>query len=171
MSSYVYGRSTTDREARLNRGEDPGSPYIEVIAALVPAEVLAAHAFILTFTTETIGEGEAATTTITEPTILRWSFWLLALASLILFVAGRIPTWDNKWDYARMLIPPLAFFLWAMLQPISAFDAVGLDWKPALRGVIAVIGGLVLVAIARALTPPTRSSARPRPPNGGVTAG
>src|SRR5262245_38340340 len=156
MSSYAYGRITTQRAEKIRLNEEPGSPFLELIAALVPAEVLAAHAFILTFTTETTGEGDDAMTVITEPTLLRWGFWGLVVASMALFLAGRVGHVEG-WDGLRVLIPPTAFWLWTMLQPISAFDALGLDWSSAVRGVIALIGGLILLAVAKALDPDRRA--------------
>jgi hypothetical protein len=152
VSSYAYGRITTQRAVKVSRNEDPGSSFLELIAALVPAEVLAAHAFMLTFTTETTGTGEDATAVITKPEILRWGFWGLVLAAMALFLAGRVGDLA-KLDCLRVLIPPGAFWLWAMLQPISAFDALGLDWSPTVRGVVVLIGGLLLLAMAKALDP------------------
>lgn len=156
MSSYAYGKITTRRAARVRANEESESPFLELIAALVPAEVLAAHAFMLTFTTETTGEGEDAMTVITEPAILRWGFWGLVIASMALFLAGRVGDFARL-DWLRVLVPPIAFWLWTMLQPISAFDVLGLDWDAAVRGVIALIGGLVLLAATKALDPDRRS--------------
>jgi hypothetical protein len=72
-------------------------------------------------------------------------------------VLGR-PSWDfAKGDWLRVLVPPIAFWLWTMLQPISAFDALGLGWDATMRGIIALIGALLLLAATKALDPDSRS--------------
>ncbi len=51
----------------------------------------------------------------------------------------------------RMLIPPLAFIGWTMLQKGTAFDAFGFNLTDASRFAIALIGATVLGVAARLL--------------------
>src|SRR3954447_1410357 len=154
MSTLAYAAMTHARlAAEPNKPIKPDSPgiktYVDALAALVPAEVLAAHATILTFTTKT----DNGTVSITGGAALGIAFYALIGLSVILYVGGRLMTakWD-AWDYARCLIPPLAFVGWTMLQKATAFDAVaGNLLDEATRNVIALIGGVVLGVGAAAL--------------------
>src|SRR5687768_15446016 len=144
MSTLAYAAMTQARvnapaRTSMKTGGSPGvKSYVDALAALVPAEVLAAHATILTFTTSTTG----GTVTITKPQALVIAFYGLIALSLILYAGARLMAskWD-KWDWVRMLIPGLAFVGWTMLQKATAFDAVThgvLD--EATRNVIAILG-------------------------------
>jgi len=154
MSTLAYQALTKRRdEAQPGTSDDtkPGvGKYVDALAALVPAEVLAAHAFILTITTES-DPSENATTTVTDPDSLRLGFWLLMIASACLYVFPKIRTLE-AWDAVRLFIPPLAFAMWTLIQTPSAFDpvnaALGLDWTIVLRQVVAVAVGLSLGALA-----------------------
>lgn len=156
MSSYISGALTRMREQEdrgaSTRGGQPGlNTYIDVVAALVPAEVLTLHAVILSFTTETKDEGGTTVTTITEPDTLFWVFWALVVLSIALYIFGfreGIKDWGG-WDVVRALIPPIAFVGWTMLQPASAFDAIAPDLRDAPKTAIALIGAAVLAALAR----------------------
>jgi hypothetical protein len=98
---------------------------LAAVAALVPAEVLTAHAAILTFTTMSVNAHDASQgTKITSPTVLAWSFWGLMVVAVLLYVYPTFKAWDWKRDLVRMWIPPLAFVAWTMLQKTTAFDAV-----------------------------------------------
>ena len=154
MSTIAYAAVTRAREA-ATPGTSTRSPgvgtYVDALAALVPAEVLVAHGTILTFTTKTAPDN---TVQITRPDALVVTFYGLIAVSVILYITGRLWTgkWDN-WDWLRMLIPPLAFVGWTMLQKATAFDAV-VDQKSlddVMRNVIAIIGGIVLGVVAAAL--------------------
>ena len=141
MSTLAYAAVTARREAspsgRTTSTDPPGiGTYLDVLVALIPAEVIAAHAAILTFTTQTTGEGEAQTRVITQPGVLEASFWGLAALAAFLYLAGKLSTWD-AWDFLRILIPPLAFVGWTMLLTPSAFDGLGLSWSTAMRGRLA----------------------------------
>ncbi len=155
MSTLAYAAMTRLRTAAppgtsKEQGGSPGvKTYADALAALVPAEVLAAHGAILTFTTETRNQ----TVTITDPGALKVAFYGLIVISAILYVMGRLPQskWHG-WDWIRMLIPPLAFVGWTMLQKATAFDAVAPgSLTSGIRAVIAILGGIVLGAAAAAL--------------------
>jgi uncharacterized membrane protein len=155
MSTLAYAAMTEARVAApprtsMKSGGSPGvKSYVDALAALVPAEVLAAHATILTFTTSTTAES----ITITKGPALVVAFYGLIALSIILYAGARLMAskWD-KWDWLRMLIPALSFVGWTMLQKATAFDAVSqgvLD--EATRNVIAILGGIVLGLVAAAL--------------------
>ena len=155
MSTLAYAAMTNAREVApartsMRAGGSPGvKSYVDALAALVPAEVLAAHATILTFTTKTTGE----TVTITERPALVIAFWGLIAVSVILYAGARLMAskWDQR-DWLRMLIPALAFVGWTMLQKATAFDAVASGlFGEATRNVIAILGGIILGLVAAAL--------------------
>jgi hypothetical protein len=134
--------------------------FVDALAALVPAEVLVAHGVILASATQLVpGSDGKATTTITEPGVLRGAFWALALLAILAYVAGRIvgaraKNTTVKWDWGDLLrgaIPALAFIGWTMLQSPTAFDALGLAWSQALRTTVAVLGGVALGILAALL--------------------
>ena len=154
MSTYTYAALTTRREAAVpgtsKKKAPPGmNTFVDSLAALVPAEVLALHAVILSATTAKTAEG---LTEITAPETLSWAFIGLVLLSIGLYVGYRLlaKKWD-KLDFIRMLIPPLAFVGWTMLQRATAFDAVFPGLEDAPRTVIALFLGVVLGAISAVL--------------------
>jgi hypothetical protein len=158
MSTLAYAAITRVREAATpgtsTTDKAPGvRTYVDALAALVPAEVLAAHATILTFTTHT-SDGKPPTVTLTDSPALVVAFYALIGLSMLLYAAGRLMAskWD-KWDWLRLLIPPLAFVVWTMLQKATAFDAV-VEQKvldEATRNVIAIVGGIILGIVAALL--------------------
>jgi hypothetical protein len=132
----------------------PGTkPYVDTIAALVPAEVLGVWAaIVLPNTTTTTGEGEQATTTISDAGLMKGSFLALLVVSAVLYAAGRFR--DAKWekaDLVRILIPPASFAVWMLLQRPSTFDALELDWSSGQRDVVGAIAALVIAGVASAL--------------------
>jgi hypothetical protein len=161
MSTVAYGALT---EARKNtdRGTVANSTglgtYIDVLAALVPAEVIAAHAVILTYATET---SEDPTTkkqvvSITEPGALKATFWVLLVFAVCLFFAGR---WLKKgakkfnWrgDTVRLALPPSAFVAWTMIQKNTAFDAIT-KWHGNSRTIVAILIAVGLAGLATLLS-------------------
>lgn len=162
MSSVAFGALATRREespsGTSKSGQPPGlNSYIDILTALVPAEVLAIQALVI------------AEVKITEPTTLRWTFWLLIGLSIALFVLGRRPVrtpavvreqsggavsrWQRwEWqDWLRLLIPPAAFAGWSMLEPVSAWDAVAPHMPAGLRLLVPLVGASFLAAAAKAL--------------------
>lgn len=85
--------------------------------------------------------------------VLKWSFFGLILLSLALYVFPRFIArhWD-KFDWVRMSIAPIAFCAWTMLQPFTAFDALGMSITPLGRTVAALFLAVVLAGIANALS-------------------
>jgi hypothetical protein len=153
MSTLAYAAITTKREEgdpnKTSTTSPPGvGTFVDALSALVPAEVLTLHAVILSVTTKTAG----ATTTITESRTLIWSFCGLILLSALIYVGYRLLSkkWDRL-DYIRMLIPPLSFIGWTMIQRATAFDAVFPNLAEAPRTVLALFLGVILGLVAAAL--------------------
>ena len=158
MSAFLYGRYEAKRERapRTNRDRStttkpPGlKVYADILTGLVPAEVLAAAAVLTAAYTATTKDAQGNdVVTVTDPTHLKWSFYALLIGALALYVVGHLKggrektNWD-RWDFLRMLIPPLAFAGWAMAQqPASMFDAaIALDGGTKIF--LIVIGGAAL---------------------------
>jgi hypothetical protein len=147
-------QETAGVNAALIAQSNSSKSYIDSMAALVPAEVLALHAAITALAIKT----ENGTTTITDPTTLRWAFYALIILSVVFYIAGRritaqIDKRPDRSDWVRMAIPPLAFIAWMMLQKATAFDAVapGLGDVPRYTTalLIAAILGLVAANLAK----------------------
>ena len=155
MSTVAYGALTRKRngaEAERSAVDQPPGlkTYADAVAALVPAEVLAAHATIVTFTTDQTERNGRKTTIISDPGTLKWVFWALLAASIVLFVVG-LQHLPRGYGWSRILIPPLAFVAWTMLVSPSAFEAVFPDVSPGGKTAAAIIAALVLAPIAAAL--------------------
>jgi len=180
MSSVAFGALQTRREksdSETSKSEQPPglNSYIDILAALVPAEVLAIHALVITAVTTSSGQGQ---TQITDYATLRWGFWLLMGLSAALFVLGRRPVrasapgtsnpkeapdvikrnerpsrWQRwEWqDWIRVVIPPAAFAGWAMLEPTSVWNAVAPHMTRGLRILIPMVGAVLLAAVTKAL--------------------
>lgn len=126
MSTLAYAEFTNRRDAAQPGTSRTNAPpgvktYVDALAALVPAEVLSLHALMLSATTSINGD----TTTISDANTLSAAF-----GGLLILAAGlyALPRWlAKKWDrldWIRVLIPPLAFVGWTLLQRSTAFDAV-----------------------------------------------
>lgn len=179
MATFAYALRTKQRESAepgtSTTTSSPGSTtWLDAMAALVPAEVLAIHMFAVSKLTESVevAEGgsvsvtaprqgaeeveaavddETVVTVISDPYALKVTFWALLVFSAVIYI---YKAWSNfnRLDMVRLFIPPAAFVLWTMLMPDSAFDAV---FPGALtevrRELFAVIGAGVLGFLAKAL--------------------
>jgi hypothetical protein len=181
MSTVAFGALTTRREqsdsGTSTSEQPPGlNTYIDILAALVPAEVLAIHALIIAAVTKSVPHGQ---TQITDSTTLRWAFWLLLGLTVALFILGRrpVPTpavvrqesggavpplqhWEWQ-DVIRLLVPPAAFVGWTMLEPTSAWNAVAPNVSSGIRILIPMVGAVLLAAVTKALA--THSDKKPAP--------
>jgi hypothetical protein len=118
--------------------------YVDAVAALVPAEVLGLHAAIISFTTKT--EPGTLVTEITAPRALSFAFWGLIVLSVLLYVFGHIGS-SRKWDrldWLRLLIPPIAFVCWTLLQKTTAFDAQFSQFQGPGRFILGLFVAVVL---------------------------
>jgi hypothetical protein len=145
MSTLVYA-ALTSRRIQAPKDEStakapPGlGTYVDTLAALVPGEVLAVHAAIISLTS-------------TKGGMPLWVFWALVGLSVLLYVFGRIGTKApfEPLDLLRALIPPLAFVGWTLIQKPTAFDANWPGVPEVTRDIIAVIGAAVLAPAAALL--------------------
>ena len=174
MSTLLYQAVTLRREQSPTPAQerDAGEPdagkkkpgeFLDVVAALVPAEIIAVHALILgTVSTKTEDADGAITTKLdpTQATLERWSWIGLVVAAAVLYVvphavssarAGRRPLVDRL-DLLRMLIPAAAFWIWTMIQKGTLFEAVFAELSTPARAVVGGFAGLLLVAIAKLLS-------------------
>lgn len=161
MSTLVYAGMVKAEQERMAQvkgatGGIPGASvgrYTSILAALVPSEVLLLHGAILSVTTtvKTASREGGSVTVITEPFLLGVSFFVLILFSMVLYIGPRASSWETR-DWSRMLIPPVAFVLWTMLQRATAFDAVFPALDAATRSVTALIGAAVLAFFATLLS-------------------
>lgn len=158
MSTLMYSALTAKRKTAAENTSTTTSPpgvktYVDAVAALVPAEVLALHAVIMatgaTKTTKDPMTGEPVTT-IVEPTTLKWTFVALIVITPILYVIGLVVQKKRlqPWDAARAALPALALVAWTMLQKATVFDAVAPDLRVFPRTVIALFGAVVIGAVA-----------------------
>jgi len=157
MSTLAYAALTQQRDSAQpgssTSTEPPGiRTWIDAFAALVPAEILAAHATLIGAMTKVEEVSGQRHTIITDPITLKYVFYALCGLAVVLYIAGRLSSkhWD-KWDYVRMLIPALAFVGWTMAQRSTAFDAACPAMEPAARTATAVIGAIALGLLASAL--------------------
>ena len=166
MSTLVYGSLTTRRVAAMkDTSVSPPdvSSYVDMVAALVPAEVLALHGVILALTTSVQQDQTgSATTLITEPNVLYWSFFGLLGLSVVLYAAARFRKKKEGLDLVRGLIPPCAFVAWTMLQRAMAFDAVRPELGEVPRTVIGLFAAVVLATLAKLLAPKDDRDKRPK---------
>jgi lysylphosphatidylglycerol synthetase-like protein (DUF2156 family) len=155
MSTIAFGILTTKREklnsiGMLANGEPPVSKYVDALAALVPAEVLALHAFIIALTTST----EKDVTKIIAKDQLEFAFYVCTALSILMYVLSRMKEWDWKLDVIRALVPAASFVAWTMIQRTTAFDAafpeMDLIWRSVVAAILAVVLGLVVAQLAKA---------------------
>lgn len=124
--------------------------YIDAMAALVPAEVLAFHAIMVSIGAET----KAGVTTITNVLAMQSTFWTLVALSILLYLVPHFLSRSGnleREDYIRMLLPPLAFTAWTMLQRATAFDAIAPMLNPAVRTLIALVLAALVGLVASIL--------------------
>lgn len=151
MSSFAYGALTRKREeAAADTSTDENPPgvktYVDALAALVPAEVIAVHSIVISYAVAM----EDGSSTIRAPEQLAFYLWFLLVLAPAFFLGGlqRVPA---GWDYVRLLIPAVAFVAWTLLQPMTAFDGVAPgfspDWRWALGLAVASVIGLVAGAL------------------------
>jgi hypothetical protein len=152
MSTLAYAQLTNMRDLAAPGTSSTTSPgvgtYADTLAALVPAEVLSVHALVISATTEMMNDG----TVITDMPTLRLAFWGFILVSIGFYI---VPRWFggrlDRLDVIRVLIPPLAFVGWTMLQRTTAFDAAIPSVTPTQRTVAGLFLAVVLAAAAAML--------------------
>jgi|GEM_PF-6059097 len=175
MSTLIYGALNAQRKAApKGESKDKKPPafgsYLDVVAALVPAEILAVNVALLQKLSDS-GTTEAGdpVTKVPNPSDLKLVFWLSIVVSIFLYLVGewtRARTEAEKagksvtggrrpwreWSWLRAVVPGAAYVVWAMLEQPSAFDGVANDLAEGTRLVIAVFAALVLAGIAKVLS-------------------
>jgi hypothetical protein len=178
MSTLLYEGLTNTREAAKadtpvatavvtedgSAVSKPVSKLVDVVAALVPVEVLAAHAALMGAVSQSSNPADdgPVQVIITDET---WAtrFWVaLLVVAIALYAIPHVAKhgWD-RWDVIRALIPAAAFAAWTILQKSTLFDAVT-DWDNLQRIGIgtflalgAVIASKTLADTAQEKTPPS----------------
>jgi hypothetical protein len=160
LSSFAYGAITAKRQGEAsdtstaNNGRPGLGTYIDVLAALVPAEVLALNAALLPVMTTTSEVKGKSTTAITEPGALKALFVISIILSAGLYVVGHVRQGKKAakeptaLKFLPMVIPAAAYVGWTMLGGSTAFTAVAPDMSYAVRELIAATGAIVLGVIA-----------------------
>jgi hypothetical protein len=161
LSSFLYGYAargpaaadntflptspdaTHEDKTNANRAKQ----FVEMVAGLVPAEVLAIQIFILEVLSEQQSSSGASGATITNVQAVRWSFIALLAISLAFYFGGADPRTFNKGQAAhhlfRCLVILTAFGVWTWLQPISAWQT----WFDIEESIWLVIGALAAGAV------------------------
>jgi hypothetical protein len=153
LDSHPEVRAELDAAAEAEPPDDRTdvSHWIDIAAALVPAEVLGIHALVMAFASETVidSNGDPGTV-IAEPKAVTILFWVLVALAAFLFLASA--GFSKLTNWARALLVAVAFVCWTMLQKDTAFDALKIDFAPSwLRPVVAVIVVVVVAAAVKLL--------------------
>jgi hypothetical protein len=180
MSTVAFGALATRRELSTSgtstSTEPPGlNSYVDVLAALVPAEVLTIQVLVVAATATQTRHSAV----FTEPATYRWMFWILLAVAPVLFVLGRKPTpttaaeraqaggaaplWRNlEWqDLIRALVPMGAFTCWTIAASSGVWNAVWSGMSSGMRLLIPMVGAVVLAAVTKALA--SHSDSKPSP--------
>lgn len=161
MSSYMYGA-----RSRM-RLESPGSTTYptsadptpirhaeDVLLALVPAEVLAAHTLYVA---------------LRDPAHLnasydRFIFWVLLVVAVALCAIGERKNKDKLFMALRCAVVGISFACWLVLQPASVLQSYALPGNAAVRIVLVVLVTALLAAAANSLTGKADRSFKPPEP-------
>ena len=156
MSAFAYGRMVQLRAVPTTTGKTPATltgtdKLVAAVAALVPAEVIAGHAYLVGRFTTTDAQG---TTTITDASALRVALVVLLVLSFVPFVVGRGRTAWTRPDWVRLFLPPAAFLVWTMLIGTSALTpwVAGRIAADSLA-IVGVALGFVLILVKSYLKP------------------
>ena len=150
--SYAYGslvnRAREDAALADAKEETDTNKYVALIAALVPADVLAIHAIVLSLTTTT---DDAGTTSITNAGLLGNSFIVLVIVSAALYLLGRGLKEFKPKDLILLVIPPLSFAAWAALIGTSALTpwVAGVISREALLITATILAVLIIAVNAK----------------------
>jgi cytochrome c biogenesis factor len=140
MEAIAVANNLTEVQRTAIAKSNEDNKLLTTLAALVPADVLAAHAFVLSLTTKTVSE---TSTEITEPFWLKWLFVGLVLITPILYLLGTKEPKPSRKDLIRMVIPMLAFVTWAALLGTSGLT----PWIGNTVPHVAIAGAAVVVAV------------------------
>ena len=167
MSTLLYESLTNTREAAkaktaltfetvkpdATKASRSVSKMVDTVAALVPLEVLAAHAALLgvvSQSTDPADKGPVQVTITDEAWATRF-WWFLLIAAVALYAIPHLAKhgWD-RWDFIRAAIPAGAFVAWTMLQKATLFDAI-VDWSNLTRVGLGTFIALVALVASKSL--------------------
>jgi hypothetical protein len=142
MSTLAYGAVTRKREESTPGSSSTDQPpgvqgYVDIFVALVPAEVLAFHAFAFSVASANLEDP-------TQAVLPGWLFWVLCVLCVVFYLFSHSKEDFDGLDIVRALIPAFAFVGWTMLQRPSVFDSVNPGLGDLDRVYIAAIGALIL---------------------------
>jgi hypothetical protein len=167
MSAFLFGtragaqvqgaapgtlQTTIDDPEKTTPPAKPGDKLVTAVAALIPAEILTAHAVLLVATTSVDDKVKPAVTEITDRGSLKAGFWVLLVLSVGLYAAGRYKAghkFDALKDPLLAAVPALAFVAWTALQRTTAFDAVT-DGDEGHRALVGVACALFAIGLTLA---------------------
>lgn len=121
------------------------SHWVDILAALIPAEALGLHALLMAFVAKTSTDADGnPLVTISDHAAVRDMFWVLAvLAGFIFLVSTGALTSIANWF--RAVLVALAFVCWTMIQKGTAFDALGWTFNPEwLRTMVPAIAAVAI---------------------------
>lgn len=163
MSSLAYGHLTSRRELTSTGVEQPRralSRWLDVVAAIVPAEALAIQVVVVDLATTTSRDINGnVVTAISNPGVLRIAFGVLFVLSGVLYAASHLLQ-SRPWhglDWIRSLLPPFAFLAWTLAMKASVIDAVAPDITDTIRNLVAFGLGVILIILALLLAGPAGS--------------
>jgi len=140
----------TTQAAAADQEKSAVTPFVDALSALVPAEILLAHAAIIELSVTTTKQG----TSVANTNTLKATFWVLLVLCPVLYIlarktVGQASKWQ-KWDYVRCMVPAAAFVTWTLLLPVSMFDAFASIDKTQ-RTIWGVVAAVVVGSIAASL--------------------
>jgi hypothetical protein len=170
LSTLLYARTTrrAERDPLLAALGDEGtetpeqkqSELAQKLAALVPAEVLVIWGAV---TASGVDKADDGSTTIVNPTLMKWCLIGGAALALLLYVIPKLIGGWAREDLGRMIVPPFAFLAWTLVTGSTAHTLWGSPWDRIQDGWEWAIGGAIgaiMIALSGALTPKTTRQAR-----------
>jgi hypothetical protein len=156
VSTFILGRLVNaDRPAWaqvLDKDPTATKHWIEALAAVIPAEALAAYTAMISFFTME-GEDEASAS-LTDESWVRGLTLAILLAIPLVYAAGSGNRLGGK-HVVRWLVAMIAFAAWLWLLPLSAWNLF--PWDPIsslaahIRAATGIVGALVIVSGAGVL--------------------
>ncbi|GLZ31950.1 hypothetical protein Lesp02_41380 [Lentzea sp. NBRC 105346] len=155
MSTILYAQRTVSRYTAKPGETSRPALVLDAVAALVPAEVLAAHALIIPMLTTKAMTAQGEVVTVisqANAATLGWVFWALLLLASGVYLVGRVgQNLFHRGDFMRMLIPPAAFVCWAMMMQSTVFDGAYPAVDTGARNAGAILGVITLGVLAGVL--------------------
>jgi hypothetical protein len=121
------------------------SHWVDILAALIPAETLGLHALLMAFVAKTSTDADGnPLVSISDHATVKAMFWVLTVLAGFLFLTstGNVTSIGN---WFRAFLVSVAFVCWTMIQKGTAFDALGWTFDPEwLRTMVPSIAAVVI---------------------------